>query len=315
MSRPLRIEYPGAWYHVMNRGARAQQVFLEKQDYTGFVALLKESAELWNMGLAAYCLMPTHYHLLLHSPEGNLSRFMRHVNGIYTQRFNRAHGYDGPLFRGRYKAVLIEADQYLLQLLRYIHRNPLKAGVVKRLEAYPWSSHKGYLSKGTKWAWLHKDLLLSMLTTEATQQRRRYQEFVAQEDSDEIGHLLEGKQFPSLLGGERFIAWAKERFFSETRHEEIPESKLLAPDLKQIKEAICKAYQVNEDDLLSSRRGIINEPRNVAIYLTRLLRRETLTEIGKEFHLNRYSSVSSAIKRTKVHSYQKTGNLETALSS
>ena len=102
MSRPLRIEYPNAWYHVMNRGRRAEKIFLNKTDYTTFLELLIESAEIWNVRIAAYCMLPNHYHILLQTPDANLSRFMRHVDGVYTQRFNRSHHYDGQLFRGRY---------------------------------------------------------------------------------------------------------------------------------------------------------------------------------------------------------------------
>jgi REP element-mobilizing transposase RayT len=114
MSRPLRIEYPDAWYHVMNRGRRAEKIFLKKTDYPTFLELLIESAEIWNVRIAAYCLVPNHYHVLLQTPEANLSRFMRHVDGVYTQRFNRCHHYDGQLFRGRYKFILINADSYHL---------------------------------------------------------------------------------------------------------------------------------------------------------------------------------------------------------
>jgi REP element-mobilizing transposase RayT len=131
-----------------------------------FLDLLKEAAELWDVRISAYCLMSNHYHLLIHTPKENLSRYMRHINGVYTQRFNRVHGYDGPLFRGRFKSILVDGDSYLLQLVRYIHRNPLKAGIVDHPEAYPWSSHNGYLSSARGWDWLHKDFILSILSTQ-----------------------------------------------------------------------------------------------------------------------------------------------------
>ena len=150
MSRPLRIEYPGAWYHMMNRGRRAENIFSNKADHTTFLELLIESAEMWNVRIAAYCMVPNHYHILLQTPDANLSRFMRHVDGVYTQRFNRSHQFFGQLFSGRYKSILIDADNYLLQLVRYIHRNPLQAGMVNKMEAYKWSSHKGYVSDAKK---------------------------------------------------------------------------------------------------------------------------------------------------------------------
>ena len=122
MSRPLRIEYPDAWYHVMNRGRRGEDIFSADGDHHLFVHLLHESARAWNERAAAFCLMTNHYHFLIQTPEANLSRWMRHVDGIYTQRYNRVHRCDGPLFRGRDRAILVEADTYLLQVLKYIHR-------------------------------------------------------------------------------------------------------------------------------------------------------------------------------------------------
>jgi len=300
MSRPLRIEYPDAWYHVMNRGRRGEKIFSNKTDYTTFLELLMESAEMWNARIAAFCMVPNHYHILIQTPDANLSRFMRHVDGVYTQRFNRSHQYDGQLFRGRYKSILIDADGYLLQLVRYIHRNPLQASLVNKLEAYKWSSHKGYLSDSKKWNWLYKDFILSMLTKNKRQQRRVYKQFIAKENSEEICLIFERKKLPSVLGSERFVDWVKDRFFHQKSHEEIPESRSLAPDREKIKQVVCKEYHVSEEDLLKSKRGIFNEPRNVAIYLTRRLRGDELGEICKEFHMKRYSSASSVIERMKT---------------
>jgi putative transposase len=145
MARPLRIQYSDAWYHVMNRGNRREQIFIDRGDYYAFIDLLKDCVEMWNIRVVAYCLMGTHYHILLQTPDANLSRCMRHINGVYTQHFNRSHGLDGHLFRGRYKSILVDSDVYLLELLRYIHRNPIEAGMFDRLGSYQWSSHKGYL--------------------------------------------------------------------------------------------------------------------------------------------------------------------------
>ena len=164
MSRPLRIDYPNAWHHVMNRARREEDLFIDKADYQQFIDLLQETVDLFNVNVAAFCLMPTHYHLMVQTPDANLSRCMRHLNGVYTQRYNVRHSCDGTLFRGRYKSILVDVDSYVLQLVRYIHRNPLKAGLVKRLDQYVWSSHKGYLSKAKKWNWLYKDFVLGMLT-------------------------------------------------------------------------------------------------------------------------------------------------------
>ena len=171
MARPLRIEYPNAWYHVMNRGRRGEDIFADQKDYDVFLAILQESAQMFGVRIAAYCLMSNHYHLLLQTPSGNLSRVMRHVNGVYTQRYNRRRTIDGQLFRGRYKSILVEEDTYLLELLRYIHRNPVRAGICQAVEDYRWSSHRGYLSAAKKWDWLDKQALLGMFPSSLARQK------------------------------------------------------------------------------------------------------------------------------------------------
>ena len=179
MARPLRIEYANAWYHILNRGRRGESIFVDNHDYIGFINLLQNTSEQWNLRVAAYCLMPNHYHLLVQTPDANISRCMRHIDGVYTQRFNRRHQCDGPLFRGRYKSILVEADNYLLILVRYIHRNPLKAGLTDDLGRYNWSSHMGYLSTAEKWNWLHKNFILSMLSKIGGERVKNYRQFVS----------------------------------------------------------------------------------------------------------------------------------------
>jgi REP element-mobilizing transposase RayT len=284
----------------MNRGRRGEPVFRGRGDYSSFVDLLKETCEAWNGRVAAYCLMPNHYHLLLQTPEANISRCMRHVDGVYTQRFNRNHDCDGPLFRGRYKAILVDADRYLLELVRYIHRNPLSAGLTERLGSYPWSSHRGYLSRARTWDWLHKDYVLGMLATKEADRLRLYREFVSLGDSQDLLEVFSRKRLPWVLGSEGFVAAVKERFFGRKLNDEVPESRELAPDVNKIKRAVCEFYRIEEAELLVSRRGSFNEARNVAIYLTRRLRRDRLKEIGESFKVNTYSSVSSVVERLKA---------------
>jgi putative transposase len=300
MSRPLRVQYPGAWYHVMNRGRRAEAIFLGKKDYTTFIDLLKESVDLWNVRISAFCLLSNHYHLLVQTPDANLSRCMRHINGVYTQRFNRSHHVDGQLFRGRYKSILIDADSYLLELIRYIHRNPIDSGIVKDVDKYPWSSHQGYLSDAKKWDWLYKEFALSMFSDEKRLTRTRYREFVSRESAEDINVIFGKKKLPSMLGSEGFMERMRRMFSVDKRHVEVPESRSLAPEVKRIKEVVCRSYDVDKEALTVTRRGIANEPRNVAIYLMRHLRGDSLDEIGREFGVAKYSSVSSVIERIKA---------------
>jgi putative transposase len=299
MSRPLRIEYPGAWYHVINRGRRSEKIFSEQKDYHRFIDLLKESCELWNVRIAAYCLMPNHYHLLIQTPDGNLSRCMRHINAVFTQRYNRAHGCDGQLFRGRFKSILIDCDAYLLQVVRYIHRNPLRSNLTRSLDNYKWCSHVGYISKAAKWNWIYKDFLLSMLSKDKIDQIRSYRHFVRLDDSEEMLQVFESPRCPPFLGSKQFVEWVKVTFFEKKQEKEIPDSVHLAPNLSRIKAVVCDNYNIQESILQKARRGVSNEPRDVAIYLARMLRQEGLREIGEEFGLNNYSSVSSAIERVK----------------
>ena len=284
----------------MNRGRRGDPIFADKGDYGQFVELLEETTETWNLRISAFCLLPNHHHLLVQTPDANLSRCMRHIDGVYTQRFNRAHHCDGPLFRGRYKAILLDADSYLLQLVRYIHRNPLRAGITDQLDKYVWSSHRGYLSKAARWNWLHKEYVLSLFSKNKADRLSEYRRFVSMADEEELSRVYESKKWPSVLGPEGFVNTIKEAFFSRKVDDEVPESRQLAPDTERIKKTVCELYGIDEAVLFRSRRGVFNEPRNVAIYLTRRLRGDSLNQIGDQFQVNKYSSVSSVIERVKV---------------
>ena len=300
MSRPLRIEFSDAWYHVLNRGRRRESIFRDTKDYEIFLQTVEEACEFWHLRVAAYCLLSNHYHLLVQTPNANLSRCLRHIDGVYTQRFNRRHGHDGPLFRGRYKALLIEADPYLLQLVRYIHRNPLEAGLAKTLNDYPWSSHQGYLSRSSKWKWLYKDGVWDMLAAKPAARIEAYRRFVGREDSEELRQLFSRKRWPVILGSEKFMARLRGRFFPRKADSEIPQRKELAPGLDLLLGVVSRSYGVEGKDLSYSRRGHGNEARNVAIYLTRRLRGDRLKEIGAAFKIDRYSTVSTIVERMKV---------------
>ena len=151
MARQLRIDYAGAWHHVMNRGRRKESIFRNVEDYYDFLRLLSVAHQRYGIEINAYCLMGNHYHLLVRTPEGNLSLAMKHIDGVYAQGFNRRYEIDGPLFRGRFTSKLVDSDQYLGNVAHYIHRNPLDLLPAKRLEQYEWSSYRAFLSNSSAW--------------------------------------------------------------------------------------------------------------------------------------------------------------------
>jgi len=301
MSRPLRIQFPGAWYHVMNRGRHREKIVASKRDCTSFVDILEQGATLFQVQVMAWCLMPNHYHLFICTPDGNLARFMRHVDGVYTQYFNRQYGCDGQLFRGRYKAILVEPeyDSYVLGLIRYIHRNPLNAGLEKRLGVYPWSSWEAYMTRAKRWNWISTAPILSRFGETRRDQVAALQLFVGKkEEAGDIKDLIETGQQPLVAGSRKFLDWIRDTFF-DLKHDQIPESRTLIPEQETIVAAVLKAYRCPERSLFQSQRGLVNEPRAVAIYLLRTLRGDTLLEIGSRFGLQRYSSVSSVIQKIR----------------
>ncbi|MFO7723946.1 MAG: transposase [Oceanipulchritudo sp.] len=299
MARPLRIEYPDAWYHVMNRGRRGENIFADRTDYEIFLGVLQDSSVLFNGRFAAFCLMSNHYHILVQTPLGNLSRIMRHINGVYTQHYNRRHAVDGQLFRGRYKSVLVDADNHLLELLRYIHRNPVRADICNSVGDYPWSSHRAYVSKAEKWAWVYQDFLLSMFSKIPGKAEKEYRKFVQHEEPEEIKDFFSKTNLPSIMGSIDFVDWVKAKYYLAKKHDEVPQAKDLAPTIQDIKRAVGLAYRTNMKELETTRRGRKSEPRNVAIYLARMHSSLTLEEIGKNFNYIKYSSVSNIVRKVK----------------
>jgi putative transposase len=141
MSRPLRIEFAGALYHITARGNERRDVFFCDDDRFAFLKILEQVCDRLNWLCHAYCIMSNHYHLLIETLDGNLAKGMRQLNGVYTQYVNRTHGRVGHLFQGRYKGILVQKEAYLLELARYIVLNPIRAGMVRKVEKWPWSSY------------------------------------------------------------------------------------------------------------------------------------------------------------------------------
>ena len=200
MPRPEPIQYENALYHVMNRGSARQRIFHTDEYFSNFLLTLEEAHDRFDAFINAYCLMGNHFHLLTETPRANLDRIMRHINGVYTQRYNRLKKTDGPLFRGRYKAILVDSDEYLLQLSRYIHRNPIdaKRPNVNPLVDYMWSSYSAYVNAVKAPHWLGGKTTYQMLG-----QRQRYsgyEAYVGHGVDDETGTFYSRGNIASVLG-------------------------------------------------------------------------------------------------------------------
>jgi len=163
MARPLRIEFPGAVYHVTSRGDRQEKIFRDDDDRRSFLRILGQMAERFDARLLAYCLMGNHYHLVLQTRQANLSRCMRQLNGVYTQAFNRRHELTGHLFQGRFKAILVDRDSYLVTLCRYVERNPVAAKLVGSCDAWEWSSFLAHVGSAVAPPWLDVDALYGQM--------------------------------------------------------------------------------------------------------------------------------------------------------
>ena len=296
MSRPLRIEYPGAWYHVMNRGAGNRNVFDDDNHRHCFMGLLGDLQRMFHVQTHAYCLLDNHYHLLLHTPDGNLQRAMRHLNGVYTQRYNRLRSTDGPLFRGRYKALLIDVDEYLLNVSRYVHLNPVEAGVVEQAENYPWTSYAAYIGEAPAPAWLVTGKTLGLIGVRRV--RERYRAFVEAGADEETIQFFARKKLQPVLGGEAFRARV---LTGIAQNEEIPETRWpeRIPSMSVIVGAVAKASRVDEGNVLRTPRGRgrLNLARQIAMYISRRHYGIPLAEIARCFNLTHYGSVSAVVSR------------------
>lgn len=298
MARPLRILYEDAFYHVMNRGRGRQQIFHGAAYYEDFLQSLSEAHRRFNLEIHAYCLMGNHYHLLVKTPQGNLSRAMRHINGVYTQRYNQRKGTDGPLFRGRYKAILIDAASYLLQVSRYIHRNPIetKQPIVERLTDYPWSSYAAYINQAKAADWLYRDSVYGELGS--PQRYRAYRRYVESGIDQETRDFYTGTQTPSVWGDQTFKAFAKDKLETLDTEMNTQDLKPVMP-LPEIVRQVADYYEMAEQDIRVTKRGQgrKNIPRWMAMKLCQELGGARLTDIAEHFEVGHYSTVSQTIRR------------------
>ena len=203
MSRPLRIEYAGALYHVTSRGDRQERIYEDDEDRRAFLTVLGDVVERFGWVCYAYCLMGNHYHLVIETPKGNLSKGMRQLNGVFTQVSNRRHGKVGHVFQGRYKAILIDKDAYWLEVSRYVVLNPVRAGMVKEAGRWKWSSYNATVGVERVAGWLAVDRLLAQFNDKRGVAMRQYRSFI----NEGIGResvWTELKQ-QIYLGSDRFI--------------------------------------------------------------------------------------------------------------
>ncbi len=295
MARPLRIQFPGAVYHVMNRGTARQHVFREPDDYETFLEVVGDCHALWGVEVLAYCLMSNHYHLCLRTPQGNLARVMRHLDGLYTQRFNRAHERDGPLFRGRYKAIVVEADKYLAAVIRYIHLNAVAAKLVKRPEGYRWSSHGAYMRVRPTPSWLNVKEVLEDFPS-----RRAFQEFVLAGNEEALEDFYGAGRHPPVLGREGFRERLLQRVRKLSREHPRHERRAVGPSVQQVLARVARHYGVKVSGLLQGRRGHASEARKVAMYLVQRLCDLTLAETAARFGRVSYGTVAWACHQVRT---------------
>lgn len=205
MARALRIEYPGAFYHVTSRGNERRDVFKTKRDREKFLEYLSSATVRYGAVVHTWCQMSNHYHLILETPRGNLSEIMHHINGAYTTYFNVKRERSGHLFQGRFKAILIEASEYATQLSRYIHLNPVRAGIVGRPEEYRWSSYRGYVGEEVVPIWLRTEFIHGHFGTKVQEAQVKYRSFVEDALAGEYENILAGAVAGAILGSADFV--------------------------------------------------------------------------------------------------------------
>lgn len=304
MARAIRLEHPGAFYHVLSRGNERKDIYRDAADYAAFLHRIAEASDAFGFLFHAYALMPNHYHLLVETPNGKLSQGMRHINGTYSQYFNKRHDRVGHVFQGRFKAILVEKESYLLTLSRYIHRNPSKAGLVEKPWDYPWSSCRQFLGLQSPASWMAIEPTLERFGSHATDKRREYAKFVSKScDVDPI----EESVGQLLLGTEAFITRmkAKARSIAAGDPELGPHRPLAEhPSPKVILDAVH--VSTGQDPLTVPRPSI---PRSMALYLLRSIGGLALKELTGIFSLS-----PSTISET-VAAFEKRSRLDVELSA
>jgi putative transposase len=284
MARPLRLEFPGALYHVISRGNERAPIFFDDIDRSGFLDLLSSVVVKEMFQLHAYCLLGNHYHLLLETPVGRLSYGMHRLNGQYAQRFNRRHERYGHLFEGRFKAILIEREPHLLELHRYIVLNPVRAGIVNRPEEWKWSSYRATSGQAARPPWLEVAWTLCQFGPTPAEGRRAFAQFV------ELGISRAPETGPLrnqlFMGSEGFLARMQDLLQSRAFAAEVPVAQRTprVPSVLEIQEAVSRYWNVAVPHLRHRRAG---PAKLAAIYLARKLTHSPAREIAETFGIKR----------------------------
>ena len=292
MTRPLRLSFENAFYHITARGNRREKIFYSDRDKEIFLKKLKEMLIKYSMICQAYCLLDNHYHLFIKTTQSNLSQGIHYLNSSYTNWFRNKHQIIGPLFQGRFKSILVDADNYALILSAYIHLNPLRAGIIRQLEDYPWSSYLDYLNlRNTNIT--DPSFILSHIDNNTFNSIKKYREYVIK--YQDMKDPLKKSYHHIALGSETFIEKIKEKIELKGRRREIPSTRFLSKyDVNTIIIKMTQALNIERKIIFDKKRGNLN--RSLAIYLIKRFTPLSLSKIGELFKMD-YSAVSQAAKR------------------
>ena len=284
MARPLRIEMPDGVYHVISRGLERRAIVRDDADRDRWLALLGRMAERRDWRVLAWALMDNHFHLFVRTPHGDLSAGMHDLNSGYVSSFNRRHRRHGPLLQGRFNAILVERDYHYDELSRYVHLNPVRARLVRRPDAYAWSSCRDYFHSRGVPAWLAWQDVLGQYGRTMRTARRRYREFLMAGVASPVPSPLKEVVGATLLGSSGFIARMKQRIADRLPDRDVPSARALRAEvsIEQVATAVCRAFAVSSE-LLAERGRHHNDARSAAVYLCRQHTRASGEAIGQRF--------------------------------